>query len=142
VSQDKLIRVKSRPNPDQWGDDEVLTLVEATALFFPEGPLTLSSLRSAVAAGTLEIARVAGKDLTTPRAIRKLVRPSCRAAKPSPLASGLEKTKAFGSSSTEESKSAQVAAETTLRALRKRSKATSAESTQPPSARPTLVSSR
>jgi hypothetical protein len=43
-----------------------MTLAEAAAVLFPEGPLSLSSLRTAVAAGDLEIVRVAGKDLTTP----------------------------------------------------------------------------
>src|SRR5258708_5064336 len=75
---DKLARAKARPDPAQWGEDEVMTLIEAAVVFFPQGPLTLSSLRRAAAAGTLEIAKVAGKDLTTPRAIRKLVKPSRR----------------------------------------------------------------
>src|SRR5690242_18394649 len=97
---DKLARVKARPDPAQWAEDEVMTLIEAAALFFPQGPLTLSSLRRAAAAGTLEIAKVAGKDLTTPRAIRKLVKPSCRAAKPSRHDSGSERTMRPGSSST------------------------------------------
>ena len=56
---DKLVRAKARPDPAQWGEDEVMTLVEAAAVFFPQGPLTLSSLRRAAAAGTLEIAKVA-----------------------------------------------------------------------------------
>src|SRR5258706_101537 len=54
---DKLARAKARPDPAQWGEDEVMTLVEAAAVFFPEGPLTLSSLRGAAAAGTLEISK-------------------------------------------------------------------------------------
>ena len=107
-----------------------MTLIEAAAVFFPHGPLTLSSLRRAAAAGTLEIAKVAGKDLTTPRAIRKLVKPSCRAAKPSRHDSGSEKTNDAGSSSIDQresaGRSAQVAAATKLTALRKRSKPTSA----------------
>ena len=128
---DRLARAKTRPDPAQWGEDEVMTLVEAAAVFFPEGPLTLSSLRRAAAAGTLEIAKVAGKDLTTPRAIRKLVKPSCRASKPSRHDSGSEKTKDAGSSSIgqaeSDGRSAQAAAATTLTALRKRSKSTSAD---------------
>ena len=79
---DKLHRAKTRPSPAQWADDEVMTLVEAAAVFFPHGPLTLSSLRSAAPPERLKSRKVAGKDLTTPRAIRKLVKPSCRAAKP------------------------------------------------------------
>jgi hypothetical protein len=45
--------------------DEAMTLTEAAAGFFPHGPLTLSSLRRAASTGTLEIAKVAGKHLTT-----------------------------------------------------------------------------
>jgi hypothetical protein len=60
---DKLARAKARPDPAQWGEDEAMTLVEAAAVFFPHGPLTLSSLRRAAAAGTLEIAKVAGSGL-------------------------------------------------------------------------------
>jgi hypothetical protein len=143
---DKLARAKARSDPAQWGEDEVMTLVEAAVVFFPHGPLTLSSLRGAAAAGTLEIAKVAGKDLTTPRAIRKLVKPSCLAAKPSRHDSGSGKTKDAGSSSigqTEnDGRSAQVAAATMLMALRKRSKPTSADDTPPQSAQPTLASSQ
>jgi hypothetical protein len=116
---DKLARAKARPDPAQWSDDEAMTLVEATAVFFPQGPLTLSSLRRAAAAGTLEIAKVAGKDLTSPRAIRKLVKPSCQAAKPSRLDSGSERTMKPGSFSTGAGRSAKAAAATTLTALRR-----------------------
>jgi hypothetical protein len=110
-----------------------------------EGPLTLSSLRRAAAAGTLEIAKVAGKDLTTPRAIRKLVKPSCRAAKPSRHDSGSEKTMDAGSFSIgqaeSDGRSAQAVAAITLTALRKRSKSTSARYTRPLSEQPILVPS-
>jgi hypothetical protein len=126
---EKLARAKARPDPTQWGEDEVMTLVEAATVFFPQGPLSLSSLRTAAAAGTLEIAKVVGKDLPTPRAIRKLVKPSCRAAKPSRHDSGLERTMKPGSSSTAAGKSAQAAAATTLTELRRRSKPTSASDT-------------
>jgi hypothetical protein len=51
---DKLARAKARPDPAQWVDEEVMTLVEAAAVFFPQGPLTLSSLRRAAAAGLLK----------------------------------------------------------------------------------------
>jgi hypothetical protein len=125
---DKLSRAKGRPDPAQWGEDEVMTLIEAVTL-------TLSSLRTAVAAGTLEIAKVAGKNLTTPRAIRKLVTPSYLAAKSSRHDSGSEKTKDAGSSSIgraeSDGRSAQAAAATILTAQRKRSKSTSGHCTQP-----------
>jgi len=143
---DKLARVRARPDPAQWGEDEVMTLVEAAAVFFPHGPLTLSSLRRAACAGTLEIAKVAGKDLTTPHAIRKLVKPSCRAAKPSRRDSGSEKTRDAGSSSIKQAesdgRSAQAAAAMTLTAQRKLSKNTSARATRLPLGQPMLVSSR
>ena len=132
---DRLARVKARPTPDQWGEDEVMTLIEASAVFFPQGPLTLSSLRRAAAAGILEIAKVAGKDLTTPRAIRKLVKPSCQAAKPSRRDSGSEMTTTVGSFSTRptesDGRSAQAVAATTLMAQRKRSKNTLRQDTLP-----------
>lgn len=143
---DKPARAKARPNPAQWDEDEVMTLVEAVAVFFPDGPLTLSSLRKATAVGTLEIAKVAGKDLTTPRAIRKMVKPSCRAAKPNRRDSGCEKTKDAGSSSINraesDGRSAQAAAAMTLMEQRKRWKNTSARATRSQLGRPTLVSSR
>jgi hypothetical protein len=141
---DKLARAKARPNPAQWGEDEVMTLLEAADIFCPHGPLTLSSLRRAAAAGTLEIAKVAGKDLTTPRAIRKLVKPSCRAAKRNRRDSGSEKMKAAGSSSIgqmeSDCRSAQAAAAMTLMAQRKRCKNTSARATRRQLGRPILVS--
>jgi hypothetical protein len=75
--RDALLRVRHRPNPQDWADDELMTLAEAAALFFPTGhPLTLSSLRNATRAGQLAIVTVAGKHLTTPRAVKVLVTPS------------------------------------------------------------------
>lgn len=142
VRRDPLARIALRPDPAQWGDDEPMTLAEAAALFFPQGPLTLCSLRTAVGAGKLEIARVAGKDLTTPRAIRKLVKPTCRAARQNLPASGSETTPPAGSSSIASGRSAQAAAAMTLKAQRKRSKRISQNATSPRPAALTLVSSR
>jgi hypothetical protein len=122
--RDRLARTRLRPDPEQWLPDETMTLVEAVAVFFPQGPLTLSSLRTAIACGGLAIARVAGKDLTTPAAIRKLVTP-CRAAKPSRRDSGTAPMPTPGSSSTGNGKSAQAAAAKTLTERRKRLKPTS-----------------
>ncbi len=128
MTRDRLFRVKARPNPADWGEDESMTLVEAVSVFFPHGPLTLSSFRTEIAAGRLEVARVAGKDLTTPRAIRKMVTP-CRAVKPSRPASGTAPTPTPGSSSTGNGKSAQAAAAKTLTERRKRLKPTSQSDT-------------
>ena len=65
-------RIAGRPRPDQWRDDELLTLPEAARLFWPDGPLTTTSLRTAARDGTLEIRTVAGRHMTTPAALRRL----------------------------------------------------------------------
>jgi hypothetical protein len=46
-----------------------MALHEAVALMFPLGPLTVSSLRTAISNGRLGHARVAGKIYTTRRAV-------------------------------------------------------------------------
>jgi hypothetical protein len=65
-------RVAKRPRPDEWQDHELLTLPEAAALFWPDGPLTTTSLRTAVRDRQLEVAIIAGKFLTTKAAIRRM----------------------------------------------------------------------
>ncbi|WP_210161788.1 hypothetical protein [Methylobacterium nodulans] len=97
-----------------------MTLAEAVAVFFPHGPMTLSSLRTAYRNGDLAVRHVAGKMLTTPRAIREMTKP-CRAAKPSRHASTSASGPAVipsGSFSTEALKSAQNAGQTTIAELR------------------------
>lgn len=136
TARDRLTRVKLQPLPEQWAADESMTLFEAVAVFFPHGPLTLSSLRTEAKAGRLAVCRVAGKDLTTPGAIKELVTP-CRAENPSHPASISEPNateRRSGSSSTVAGKSAQAAARRTLQELRQRSRTTSPTSTNQPSA--------
>jgi hypothetical protein len=58
-------RIAARPDPAQWGDDELLTFAEAAALLWPQGPLTASSLRTAYRAGELEVVLIARKLLVT-----------------------------------------------------------------------------
>ena len=65
-------RVALRPDPAQWSASELMTLQEAAALFWPLGPLTTTSLRTAVRDGKLEIAEVAGKILTNKDSIAKM----------------------------------------------------------------------
>lgn len=65
-------RVAERPRVEDWKDDELLTLPEAVALFWPRGPLTVTSLRTAGHEGSLEITVVAGKHFVTPAAIRSM----------------------------------------------------------------------
>jgi hypothetical protein len=121
--RDPLVRARSRPDPRQWADDEPMTLAEAAAVFFPDGrPLTLRSLRTAADTGELAIAKVAGKNLTTPGAVRAMLTPK-RSAK------SVDSRRP--PSSTEEAKSTQATAESTLQAIRK-----SLQSHRPTKARP------
>jgi hypothetical protein len=65
-------RVADRPRSEEWNDDELLTLPEAAALYWPAGPITTNTLRTAGRDGTLAITKVAGKFFTTPMAIRRM----------------------------------------------------------------------
>lgn len=65
-------RIADRPGPEEWTDDELLTLPEAAALFWPAGPITTNTLRTAGRDGSLAITKVAGKFFTTPMAIRRM----------------------------------------------------------------------
>ena len=69
-------RVDERPDPRDWSDVELMTLPEAAALFWPNGPLTTTSLRTAVRNRQLEISEIAGKLLTCKAAIGRMS--SCR----------------------------------------------------------------
>lgn len=80
-------RIAGRPRPDQWCDDELLTLPEAARLFWPDGPLTTTSLRTAARDGRLEIRTVAGRHMTTPAAMRRLGLPRSEDAAPGPSVS-------------------------------------------------------
>ena len=72
TKQAKLERVRARPDPALWSDDEILTLREAAALYWPHGPLTETSLRTAVRDGRLPISQIAGKFFVTKTALRNL----------------------------------------------------------------------
>jgi hypothetical protein len=65
-------RVAVRPDPASWSDDELMNLSEAARLFWPDGPLTLASLRTAVRDGRLAVSEIAGKFLTSKRAIMEM----------------------------------------------------------------------
>ena len=69
-------RIAMRPDPKDWDNDESLTLDEAAALFWPHGPLTTTSLRTAIKDKQLAFVAVAGKFLTTPAALKEMVRPT------------------------------------------------------------------
>jgi hypothetical protein len=65
-------RVAARPDPKDWGEDELLSFSEAAALLWPDGPLTASSLRTAYRAGELEVTVIARKLLVTRRALAEM----------------------------------------------------------------------
>jgi len=69
---DRPRRIVLRPDPAAWGDDELLTLAEAAALLWPDGPLTAHSLHVAAAAGRLPVTMIARKLLTTKRALKEM----------------------------------------------------------------------
>jgi hypothetical protein len=74
-------RVAARPDPKDWAEDELMTLAEAAALMWPEGPLTASSLRTAHRAGRLEVTIIARKLLVTKAALKAMQEASRRGAK-------------------------------------------------------------
>jgi hypothetical protein len=65
-------RVLLRPHPSQWSDDELMSLPEAVALFWPKGPLTISSMRTAIRNCQLPYADIAGKFLINKSGIAAL----------------------------------------------------------------------
>lgn len=75
-------RVALRPDPAQWDEDELMTLNEAAVLFWPMGPLTTASLRTAVRDGKLEVAEIAGRLLTNKSSVKKMSMCSIRKCAP------------------------------------------------------------
>ncbi|KWV48400.1 hypothetical protein AS156_18125 [Bradyrhizobium macuxiense] len=71
-------RVAERPDPSQWDPDELMTLVEAAALFWPRGPIREASLRTARRDGQLAVGRIAGKLVTTRNAVLAMIAAAMR----------------------------------------------------------------
>lgn len=67
-------RIAARPDPSMWGDEEILTLGEAAALMWPDGPIVTSTLRTAARQGQLGIAVIAGKFFTNKRELTLMTR--------------------------------------------------------------------
>ncbi len=136
MSRDPLVRCHARPAPDDWADDEPMTLAEAVEVFFANGPLTSSSLRTEIANGRLATAKVAGRYYVTPANLKALFEPrilpcpeSQKApaftfARPGPTGGQLPST----SFEMAEQRSALAAARMSLKALKKPSGNTSAQS--------------
>ncbi|MBI5131506.1 MAG: hypothetical protein HZA66_18875 [Rhodopseudomonas palustris] len=70
TSRTRRFRVDQRPSPDT--DLEMLSLDQAAAIFWPNGPLTVASLRTAVRDGILDVAEIAGKVLTNRAALARM----------------------------------------------------------------------
>ena len=77
-----LSRLTDRPRPVDWQPDDLITVVEAMALFFPNGPLTANGLRLAYARGQLGGVEIGGKLFTTPAAVAAMT--TARPKIPSP----------------------------------------------------------
>lgn len=75
MTRDPLARIRRRPDPVDWADDDKLTLREAVALFYPDGPITVPTLRTAISRGELTPFAFAGKHWVTPAQMRALFRP-------------------------------------------------------------------
>lgn len=70
-----LVRVRARPTPDLWEQTEPMTLIEAVALLFPLGPVSLSTLRRARKRGQLATKSVCNRLYTTIEAMRAMTLP-------------------------------------------------------------------
>jgi hypothetical protein len=77
-------RVAARPHPSQWDPAELMSFREAAALFWPQGPLTVSSLRTAHKDKKLAAVEIAGKFLTTKSAILQMSTCSLETNEPIP----------------------------------------------------------
>lgn len=65
-------RIRMKPRPEVWGEDELLSLTEAVALYWPDGPISVCSLRHMIHAGQLKVSVIGRRHLVTPRALRAL----------------------------------------------------------------------
>ncbi|WFU41445.1 hypothetical protein QA640_02630 [Bradyrhizobium sp. CB82] len=70
-------RVRLRPLVSDWSEHELITLPEVVALFWPGGggPVTLTTIRTAVRDGDLDIVPIAGKFFTTKAAVIRMATP-------------------------------------------------------------------
>ena len=98
-------------------------LAEAVSAFFPQGGITVKSLRTEARAGRLSIIRIANKDFVTAEAIQSMLeRCTCRASENRPVSISANATDASrnGSSLTERVKSAQAALHEIIKTQKRR----------------------
>lgn len=67
-------RAELRRNHNDLGETELISFREAVEIFWPNGPLSVSSLRTAERDGILAVASIAGKLYTTKAALREMTR--------------------------------------------------------------------
>ncbi len=65
-------RIVERPRVEEWTDDELMTLPEAAALFWPAGPITTNTLRTAGTRWQPRDHQGRGQVLHHPMAIRRI----------------------------------------------------------------------
>jgi hypothetical protein len=111
------------PDLERIGPDTPLRLAVAAAIAFPGGGMTASGLRKEYLKGRLAFERIANKDFVTLREIEAM-RKQCAQSNPHGSSYGPHERKSdsrqFGSSSTTDGKSAQVAAKASAQRLRTR----------------------
>ena len=114
-------------------DDTPLRLEVAASLAFPDGTISLSSLRREAAKGRLIVWRIAGKDMTTLSEINKMVM-RCRVQKSPPYSGSVPPPKIeklCGSSLTEDARLALDAARQRAQKLKTASRSTSRNKRRP-----------
>lgn len=67
-------RAQLRRDPKDLGETEIISFREAIEMFWPNGPLSVSSLRTAERHGLLAVVSIAGKLYTTKAALREMTR--------------------------------------------------------------------
>ncbi|WP_145987210.1 hypothetical protein [Bradyrhizobium sp. UASWS1016] len=65
-------RVIERPTPESWGMDELMSLAEAVELHWPDGPISVRTLRTAIRDGQLPVCVIATKFFVTRRCLSEL----------------------------------------------------------------------
>lgn len=86
-------RLVKRPRPSDWRDDEPMMLAEAIELLWPDGPLTIASLRTEIRKGRLPASRVAGRLFVTQADLWRLFRPEAICPKDPPQTGKSDETR-------------------------------------------------
>jgi hypothetical protein len=109
-----------------------IPLKKAVAIFFPEGGVSVSTLRTEARKGRLVLERIGGKDFVTGEAIEKM-RELCRVQPkvPAYTSEGPRAARPIGSSETERASAELAALMETARELKRHSKRISRKNTDP-----------